>query len=568
VLSHRADSDRGDRLFFHLQGVFLLLMEKDGSLLQSSEACQTFFGYSSEEMGHINFRDFLHEDDQADSMELLANITPESGTISLSNRCRQGNGQYLPLAWNLTCESGSDLVYALVNQGIPTPSHAQSTAQAILDGLTGLPNRTLFLNRLAHALNRSERDPGFSFAVLYCGLDRFRMVNESLGYEQGDRLLQNIGKLLIQCIRPTDMAAHMGGDEFALLLEDIRDASSSLRVVNRVRTHLETPFLLQDKEVFTSISIGIAIHAGGKGHPDSIMRDANIAMTRAKQRGGGAYMVFDQAMHDQAVKRLQVETDLRKALEKKEFRAYYQPVISLTTGRLMGFEALARWHHPEQGVVSPAHFIPVAEETGMIVPIGHFMMREACAQTRYWNETVAADEPLSVSVNLSAKQFLHPSLVEDVRHVLKETNLSPDRLKLEITESAVMEHAQRSMDILHQLKAMKIRLLLDDFGTGYSSLSYLHRLPIDTLKVDRSFVSGMEENETNRQLVQTVITLAHQLNQDLICEGVENDQQEKMLRDMMAEYSQGFLYSKPVTASEAERLIIKDREKARSHSGL
>ncbi len=565
VTLKNANLECGDNFLFQLPGVFLLLMEKDGHVLRGSNSCLSFLGFSSKEIGQKNYRDFLHEDDRAEAMERLAGITPESDAITFPNRCRQCDGQYLPLIWSLTCESGTGLIYALANRDYPAESQrTPSSSPDIRDGLTGLPNRALFLDRLAHAMNRSERDEKFSFAVLYCGLDRFRMVNESLGYGQGDRLLKSIGDLLLQCIRPTDMAAHLGGDEYALLLEDIRDASSTLRVVNRIRERLETPFLLQNNEVFTSISIGIAIHAGGKGYPASIMRDANIAMTRAKQRGGGAYMVFDQAMHEQAVKRLQIETDLRKALEKQEFQAYYQPIISLTTGRLTGFEALARWRHPEQGIVSPEQFIPIAEETGMIVPIGLFMMREACAQTRRWNETVAGDELLSVSVNLSAKQFLHYHLVEDVRQTLEETGFPGEQLKLEITESAVMEHAQRSMDILHQLKAMNIRLLLDDFGTGYSSLSYLHRLPIDTLKVDRSFVSGMEENETNRELVQTVITLAHQLNQDLICEGVENDQQEKMLREMMAEYSQGFLYSRPVAASEAEQFIIKDREKTKN----
>ncbi len=549
-----------DSIFFQLPDTLLAILDTDGHLLQVSRGWTRVLGYDCKDVEGKPFLELLHEADRDATAARLADLVEGNGTIRFFNRCRRRDGNYVGLAWSATRAGGHGMIYASANETAWSLSTDEATLPAhYVDGLTGLPNRSLFLERLEHALRRRERRDDFRFAVVYLGLDRFKVINDSLGHNLGDLLLVNVAELIKKCLRPTDMVARTSGDEFALLLEDILDPASTIRVVGRIQQKLTLPFHLHQHEVFTSVSAGIAVSAGGYVQPEQMVRDANIAMVRAKRYGGAGYVVFDKVMHEEAVQRLELEMDLRKAVEREEFQAYYQPIIALGDGRLVGFEALARWRHPSKGIVAPGQFIPAAEETGLIVPLGRWMLREACRQMHAWHQEFPELSPLTISVNLSPKQLLHPGLLEEVREILAETAIAPATVKLEITENAVLEGTEEVLARLRELKALGIQLMLDDFGTGYSSLSYLHRLPVDVIKVDRSFVSAVHQADTERSFVETIIGLAHQLKLATVCEGVEHGAQERLLREMGAEYAQGFYYSRPVVADEAKILIIRGR---------
>jgi diguanylate cyclase (GGDEF)-like protein len=505
------------------------------------------------------FIELVHPDDQADATARLATLSEHLTTVRFASRIQRNDGSYIGLTWSVSHDHAAGLLYASAHEtAVNLQRSGAALADVFVDGLTGLPNRTLFVDRLEHTLLRMKRRKDLRCAVLYCGIDRFKVINHSLGNRHGDMLLIKVANLLRTTTRPTDTVARLGGDEFGVLLEDIQDASSPVRVLQRIQEALVLPFLLHEHEVYTAASYGIALSEEHYVHPDDMIRDANMAMLRAKQQGGGSYVAFNKGMHDEAMRRIGVEMDLHRAIERQQFEAYYQPIMSLEHGRLSGFEALVRWVHPEHGLISPADFIPVAEETGLIVPLGQWMLREACLQMRAWQLQHPRPAGLTISVNLSARQLLRSELAREVRDTLLETGLAPQHLKLEITESAMMVDAERAIELLQELKRMEVQLLLDDFGTGYSSLSYLHRLPIDTLKVDRSFIKSLHENVADQNFVDTIVKLARQLGKEVICEGVEQLEQEAILKRMGVEYGQGYLYSRPVTANEAEMLIITD----------
>lgn len=435
---------------------------------------------------------------------------------------------------------------------------------AFHDPLTQLPNRALFLDRLTQCGGRSKRRPDYKFAVLFIDIDSLKNVNDSLGHEAGDRLIVEIAQRLRRSIRREDLIARpagnkagarqggedtlarMGGDEFTILLEDIRDSSDSVRVAERIQQTLASPFLINKQEVFITASIGIALSTTGYSVAEDMLRDADTAMHRAKIQGKARCEIFDPAMHVSAVRRLKLETDLRRAIEREEFRVHYQPIVSLQDGRIAGFEALVRWQRPESGLLAPGEFIAVAEETGLIVLIGKWVLREACRQMHAWNLQFPSTPPLTMAVNISAKQFAQPDLVSQVRQVLRETGLAPPALKLEITESVIMSDAQRTSRLFDELKALGICLSIDDFGTGYSSLSYLRRFPLDTLKIDRSFISGMDTNRASRQIVETIMTLARNLGMEVVAEGTEKAEQVNYLKTLGCEYAQGYFFSTPL----------------------
>ncbi len=433
-------------------------------------------------------------------------------------------------------------------------SHERYRHAAYHDDLTGLPNRNLFIDTLKFLMEKSKHQPDTNFAVLFLDLNRFKTINDSLGHLAGDRLLNHVAQRLSSLVREGDLVARFSGDEFGIILNDLTVIDDAVHFADLVRRRLLTPFTLSGRQVFTSVSIGIAPNNPNYEEAEDMLRDADIAMYYAKNRNKNC-MVFDQTMHARAVTLLQLETDLRHAIERDELLAYYQPIIDLATMRIKGFEALMRWDHPQRGIIPPYEFIPIAEETNFIVPLTLWILQKSCAQLVEWQKRSPLNKFLMMSVNLSGKHFAQPDIVEQIRWIIKETSVNPACLKLEITESAVMENAESTIMMLKQLRSLGLHLSIDDFGTGYSSLSYLHRFPIDTLKIDRSFVSTMENGTENGEIVRTIIALANTLNLDVVAEGIETIHQLHQLRILGCEYGQGYLFSRPVPADEAQSIL-------------
>ena len=428
---------------------------------------------------------------------------------------------------------------------------------AFYDALTGLPNRALFMNRLGLALEQKKRHKDYLFAVLFLDLDRFKLINDSLGHLVGDQLLLEIAKRLESCLRSTDIAARFGGDEFTVLLEGIENVSNAIQVAERIQQELALPFRLNGQELSTTASIGIALSSAvDYNQPEDLLRDADTAMYRAKALGRARYELFNLEMYEDAVARLQLEIALRQASERQEFQVYYQPIVSLTSGTISGFEALLRWQHPERGLVSPTDFIPIAEETGLIVSIGYWVLHEACRQMQAWRMCDRTNSLNKISVNLSLKQFSQPDLIGQMAQILHLTGLDACYLVLEITESVIMENGNETTVAFSKLREMGIELSIDDFGTGYSSLSRLHNFPISTLKIDRSFLSPIDNNSKNLEIIETIVTLAHKLGVDVTAEGVETKEQLAFLRSLNCEYGQGYFFSHPLDSSAATALIV------------
>jgi diguanylate cyclase (GGDEF)-like protein/PAS domain S-box-containing protein len=446
-------------------------------------------------------------------------------------------------------------------------SQTDITEGKVSDPLTGLPNRLLFIDRVGRLIKHTKRRKDQLFAVLFLDLDGFKMINDSMGHLIGDQLLLGVANRLEKCLRSTDTVARLGetftvarlgGDEFTVLLDDIKDPSDAKRAADRMMKALASPFILGGKEVFTSVSIGIALSNSAYEQPEDILRDADTAMYRAKSLGKARYEVFDADMRASVMARLQLETDLHRALERGELRNFYQPIVALASGEIAGFEALLRWQHPTRGLLGPIEFIPVAEETGLIRELGWWNLREACRQISEWRGGLSAQRRLTISVNLSAKQFLQPNLVEDIRKLLTELALPPEALKLEITESTVMADPSAAVEMLQQIKSLGIRLAIDDFGTGYSSLSYLHRFPLDTLKIDRSFISGMGDDGQGMEIARTILPMANNLRLDVVAEGVETIQQVALLKKLQCKYGQGYYFSRPLSAEGTAALLAGD----------
>jgi diguanylate cyclase (GGDEF)-like protein/PAS domain S-box-containing protein len=433
----------------------------------------------------------------------------------------------------------------------------QLRRSAFHDSLTGLPNRLMLMDRLGQMVQAAQNDPQMQFAVLFLDLDRFKVINDSLGHLLGDQLLIAIARRLETCVQETDLVARLGGDEFTILLTGVEDIQVVTQVAERIHQALAQPFNLGDHEVFTTVSIGIVMGSAGIQQAEDMLRGADIAMYRAKAQGKSCHEVFDAQMHHKMVTLMQLENDLRGGIERQEFQLYYQPIVSLTTGKIWGFEALVRWQHPERGFVSPAEFIPLAEENGLIIPLGEVILRQACQQLRQWQIQFAQHLPLSVSVNLSSRQFSHPDLLEQIREILAQTDLSPHTLKLEITESAIMENPEMAMALMTKIKDLGIQLSVDDFGTGYSSLSYLYRFPTDFLKIDRSFISRIDTDGEKLELVRTITTLAWNLGMDVVAEGVETTKQLAQLKALKCEYGQGYLFSSPLCAEDIEQFLSR-----------
>lgn len=424
------------------------------------------------------------------------------------------------------------------------------------DGLTGLPNQRLFLERVQQAIEHSKQQNNYLFAVLFLDLDRFKVVNDSLGHLLGNQLLIAISHRLKSVLRGGDIVARFGGDEFTILIEEIEDIDTAIQVAERIKKVLALPFQLDEHRVFTNVSIGIALSRADYEQAAQILRDADVAMYCAKSLGKARYEVFDPKMHEGAALLLELETALRHALLKQEeFRLDYQPIVSLTTGKIIGFEALIRWYHPERGLISPQDFIPLAEETGMIVSIGQWVLYEACHQMHTWHKQFPTSTPLTISVNFSGKQITQPDVFKEVKHILQQTGLDPCCLKLEITETLLMDNFELATTVLSQLTALNVEMHMDDFGTGYSSLSYLHRLPIKTLKIDRSFVTSIGSRGENLEIIRAIVTLAHNLNMSVTAEGIETVEQLAQLKALQCDYGQGYFFLPPMERTEVEILL-------------
>lgn len=427
--------------------------------------------------------------------------------------------------------------------------------EAFYDPLTGLANRTLLQNRLQLALDRARRHADFRFAVMFLDLDRFKVVNDGLGHAVGDQLIIEFARRLRQTVRPTDTVARLGGDEFIILLEEIGDEADAVRVADRLQESLKAPFVLADHEVFTTASIGIAPGSPRYQNIQDLLRDADAAMYRAKAMGKSRHEIFDATLHEQAMQVLRLETDLRHAIERREFLLHYQPIVSFADGSLVGFEALVRWRHPDRGMVSPAVFIPMMEETGLIVPLGNWVLREACRQLREWRTSFPQQDALTVSINVSGRQFASGDLVGEVEAALNDAILPARCLNLEITESVMVSNADRAAEVLHRLRQRGVSISVDDFGVGYSSLSQLHRFPLDSLKIDRSFLGRIGDNDRDDQIIRTILTLAGNLGLSTTAEGVETQLQYQRLKALGATHAQGYLISRPLPAEEIEKLI-------------
>jgi len=428
--------------------------------------------------------------------------------------------------------------------------------QAFHDTLTSLPNRALFMEHLIMAVKRAKRRDDYHFAVLYLDIDRFKLVNDSLGHSVGDSLLVAFANRIKESLREIDTLARFGGDEFVILLEDIESSEYASGVADRLQQELKRPFKIEGKEVFAPASFGVVSITHDYDEPEDIIRDADAAMYHAKENGKAQYKIFDKTLHKKALHLLQRETDLRKSIHRNEFENHYQPIVDLRTLSLVGFEALIRWNHPDLGLIYPGSFISIAEETGLIIPITQIVAQQACGDLCYWQKQLQDQLKLTMNINISSKHFMSPTLLDDIKEALGNTGLPAEQLKLEITETALMQDADETIRLVHRLKDYGLSLVIDDFGTGYSSLSYLQRLPIDTLKVDRSFVSRIKtEPDGNRNIVEAIISLAHRLNMVVVAEGVETEEQLAILMDMNCQFGQGYLFSSPLSKSKIDELI-------------
>jgi PAS domain S-box-containing protein len=575
-----AERDRLFQLISENAADMIALVDCNGNRLYNSPAYSKILGYGEEELRASSPTEQIHPDDRVRVLEAAEKARRTGRGERLEYRIRHKDGSWRVLestASAILGAKGENEGLVIVNRDITDRKRAEEMLahNAFHDGLTNLPNRVLFLERVGRTIAVSRRHNNLKFAVLFVDIDGFKVFNDSLGHAAGDALLLQISQRLIACLRRVDMVsrsqpaergesaadstlARPGGDEFAVLAEELRDPSDAVRVAERIQDRLAAPFEVANQQIVVTASIGIAFGGGESGSAEELVRDAEIAMYRAKHTGKARCEVFDNAMHAAALRRLQLETEMRKALECGEFQVYYQPVVALGSGQIVGFEALSRWQRP-QGTVMPNDFIPVANETGMILTINRELLLLACQQLRNWQTQYPSVPPLKLSVNVSPKQFAQPDLAAQIGELIRQSEMDPQCIHLEITETIAMADAERSGAVLAQLKALGVHLDIDDFGTGYSSLSRLQRFPVDTLKIDRAFVSKMDADRDTHEIVRIIMTLAHNLGLKVVAEGIENQTQLELLRKLGCELGQGYLFSKPEATQTIDRLLATNR---------
>jgi len=536
-----------------------------GRILEANPAFLALLGFASLEEAQERGMDKLYArpEGRAQIMDLMR----EHGTVlGAEIELRRADGRIIWALMTMTLSSSpsGELTFDGLLEDI---SERKLAAEALreseellkhdtfYDGLTGLPNRALFMEKLRAAAQRQREQAEHAFALLVINVDRFQFVNDSLGHVMGDQLIIAVAHRLKSCLRPEDILARLGGDEFAILLEDAESATDAARIAERIHRDLEQPFELSGHEIFATASIGIAPSTVACDGPEVMLRDADTALHRAKTKGRARHEVFNASMHTHAVELLKLEGDLRRAIEREEFEIYFQPIVALENWKIAGFEALLRWKHPERGLVLPEEFIPLAEETGLIIPIAKWVLLGACRQASQWQAAYPSDPPLSVSVNLSSRNLAHPDLFEQVDAALVQSGLNGASLGLEITESALIENSDHALSVLASLRALNIRLQIDDFGTGYSSLSYLQQFPIDTLKIDRSFTTRMPGDGQSTEIVRTILSLARNLHLSVVAEGVETREQADSLHELHCELAQGFFFHPPLGTDQVSTLL-------------
>lgn len=503
----------------------------------------------------------VHPNDLEQVQEKLAShVEGNTSLLEYEYQIQHANGTYVwVLTRGLAVRDAQGKAYRMAGSQTDLTARklveAQMAHDALHDGLTGLPNRELFMDRLKQRMELTKRYPESMFAILFMDIDRFKVVNDSLGHDYGDQLLIGTARRLQLCVRPEDTVSRLGGDEFAVLLNDVRDVSDAIRVADRFQARIRETTVLAAVNRSTTVSIGIIVFNEKYTHPQDLLRDADTAMYRAKALGGGRYQVFDASMHTKALALLQLEADMKRAVKNQEWQVYYQPILSVSTGQVKGVEALVRWMHPERGIIVPSDFIPQAEENGFITQIGEYVLGTACLQTKAWRE--AGYSKLWVSVNLSGRQFQDQNLVRKISQILVETGLPPDGLRLEITESVAMQDLTYSLGALRELKKLGVSVSLDDFGNGYSSLGYLKQFPLRGLKIDKSFIQDMLVNKKSEAITMAIIVLASSLGLKVVAEGVEKEEQLAFLKSLLCDEAQGFLFSKPLPAEEMAGFLHK-----------
>lgn len=557
------DSEERFRSAFDFAPIGIGLVSHTGKWLKVNRALCDILGYTEEEFLKTDFQSLLVPEDLGDTLVNVHElISGQKLTCQSEQRYIHKEGNTVWVLWSVSpINTGTNPNLVFQIQDITDKKRADEKLQyeATHDSLTGLPNRAYFMSRLEKALEKADDNPSYRVSVLFIDLDRFKIVNDSLGHIVGDQLLVRIAGRLKECLRPEDIVARLGGDEFIILVEGKYEEEEIINIAERIQEEFANPFDLNGQEVYSSASIGVLQSTEVHKTAEDMMRDADTAMYQAKRAGKARHEVFDPNMHELVKETLRLETDLRRAVENDEFSVYYQPIYSLTSDRIDGFEALARWTHQSRGEIPPSKFIPLAEEIGLIDSLGEQILRKACRQMRSIQLASDDDTEIILNVNLSCKQFAHPQMVKNIRKILVDTGFKPQNLKLEITESVFFEHKERAITMLKDLRQAGIEINIDDFGTGYSNLSYLTQLPISTLKIDRTFIHSIEHDGTNVEIVQTIVALARSLGMRVIAEGVETEKQLNALRKLKCEGAQGFFFAKPMPFAEVEKFI---REKA------
>jgi PAS domain S-box-containing protein len=556
----------------------IAVVDEHGRRLYNSPSYLTVLGYTAEDLKSPSIEQ-VHPDDRQRVIEAAekARLTGRGERLEYRIRHKDGSWRVLESTASAVPDlQGRTTRLVIVNRDITQRKRAEELLvhNAFHDTLTNLPNRALFVDRLDHALTLARRHTDYKFAVFIIDVDEFKVFNDSLGHAAGDQLLIQIGRRLSTSLRGMDTIsrsnsgkhlddrrldenlARLGGDEFTVLLDDIRNPSDAIRVAQRIQEKWSFPFEIEGNEVVATISIGIALSDASYKSADDLLRDAEIAMYRAKQAGKGSFEIFDPSKHASAVQRLKLETDIRKGLEQGEFKVFYQPIVSLESGRIIGFEALSRWQRPT-GIVPPAEFITVADESGLIIPLNRQLMQDAAKQLRVWQEQFPADPPLYMSVNVTSKQFAQTTLPAEIAQVLAKAELEPRHFQLEITETITMTDPLHALTLLTQLRELGFRIGIDDFGTGYSSLSRLQRFPADSLKIDRSFISKMDTDKESEEIVKLIVTLGHSLGMKVVGEGTETEDHVNRLKAMGCEMAQGYFFSKPVDEQAIQQLLSK-----------